>query len=314
METLDLLEIEPRLKHSTFLKKFDALSAGQSFTICNNHDPIPMYYRLIVERGQSNDWRYLEKGPEKWEVKITKLKVKEKIPTIADIVVKDYRKAEVFRKFRLDFCCNGNISLKDACIRKKIDIDEIEEALAEIENQPKSSKQDFNDLELDFLVDYIVHTHHKYVKESLPIISELSDKIATVHGDIHAGVVEIGQLFNTVDEELKMHMYKEDNILFPYIKKLVVAKREKDKIEPSSFGSVINAIRMLEAEHVSAGENMDKIYKLSNEYIPPKDACTTHLVLFRKLEEFDQDLQQHIHLENNILFPKAIQLEKELFG
>lgn len=314
METLDVTQIEPRLKHPTIFEKFDALSGGESFILHNDHDPKPLYYQLIAERGQVFDWEYLTEGPAVWEIKISKLKNGTLASTIGELVAEDFRKAEVFRKFGLDFCCGGGKSLKEACDEKNIDAAVVAIALSEVENQQTSSQHDFNSWQLDFLADYIVNIHHKYVAESLTMLDEFSAKVAEVHVDLHPEVAEIAQLFNAVAAELKAHMLKEENILFPYIKELVAAKREKTTIDPSSFGSVANVIRVMESEHVSAGGNMEKIHKLSNAFTPPEDACSSYRVLFSKLEEFEKDLHQHIHLENNILFPKAIELEKELLS
>lgn len=314
METLDVTQIEPRLKHPTIFERFDALSGGQSFIIHNDHDPKPLYYQLIAERGQTFNWEYLEEGPEIWEVKISKLNLGEKSSTIGELVAEDFRKAEVFRKFGLDFCCGGNKSLKEACEDKGINQKDVDTALEEVESQPQNSQQDFKNWELDFLTDYIINTHHKYVTESLPMLDEFSKKVARVHGDFHPEVIEIASLFDEVAEELKMHMHKEESILFPYIKKLVLAKSEKTEMEPSPFGSIENPIRMMESDHLMVGGNMDKIHKISNDFTPPEDACSSYCVLFAKLNEFEQDLHRHIHLENNILFPEAIQLEKELLG
>lgn len=314
METLDVTQIEPRLKHPTIFERFDALSGGQAFIIHNDHDPKPLYYQMIAERGQTFDWEYLKEGPEVWEVKISKLQTGETPSTIGELVAADFRKAEVFRKFGLDFCCGGHKSLKEACEKKGISTNIVEAALAEIDNKPEEAIQDFNNWELDFLADYILNTHHTYVADSLPMLYELSKKVARVHGDRHPEVVEIAGYFDAVAEELKMHMHKEENILFPYIKQLVAAKKDNAPVQPSPFGSIKNPISMMEAEHESAGGNMEKIHELSNAFTPPQDSCASYRVLFSKLQEFENDLHQHIHLENNILFPKAITLENELLA
>lgn len=314
METLDVTVIEPRLKHSTIFEKFDALSGGQAFVIHNDHDPKPLYYQLIGERGEVFDWEYLLNGPEIWEVKITKLNTGEKPASIGELVASDFRKAEVFRKFGLDFCCGGKKSIKEACKEKGLDITEVEKELKAVDNKPKVREDDFNNWELDFLVDYIINTHHKYVLEAIPMLDEFSSKVARVHGESHPEVVLIAEHYNAVANELKAHMPKEEQILFPYIKEMVESKKQGAILNPAGFGTIENPIRMMESEHISAGENMEKIHQLSNSFTPPVDACNSYRVLFGKLEEFEQDLHRHIHLENNILFPKAIALEKELLG
>lgn len=314
MEKLDVTQIEPRLKHPTIFQKFDALQAGESFVIHNDHDPKPLYYQLLGERGKIFNWEYLLEGPQIWEVKISKISNGEISSTIGELVAEDFRKAEVFRQFGLDFCCGGNKSVKEACNEKGIDASAVEQALKQVETQTGNAGLPFNTWDLDFLADYIVNTHHKYVAGALPMLHELSTKVARVHGDHHPEVVEIARLFQDVASELQMHMHKEENILFPYIRNLADAKKNKQPAQPSPFGTIANPIRMMEAEHISAGGNMEEIHRLSNSFTPPVDACTSYRVLYSKLNEFEQDLHQHIHLENNILFPKSIELEKELMS
>ncbi len=312
MEILDVTQIEPRLKHPTIFQKFDALSGGEAFVIHNDHDPKPLYYQMVAERGETFDWEYLEEGPEIWEVKISKLNLRTEPLTIGELVTEDFRKAEVFSKYGLDFCCGGAKSLKEACEEKGIDEKEVATALTEVESQAKSRQQDFNSWDLDFLVDYILNIHHKYVKGSVTMLYDVSGKVANVHGENHPEVIKIAGLFETIARELDTHIQKEETVLFPYIKRLAVAKRENTAMEPASFGSVENLIRTMESEHVAVGGSMDEINRLSNGYVTPEDACSSYRALYAKLDEFEQDLHRHIHLENNILFPKAIQLEKEL--
>ncbi len=314
METLDITQIEPRLKHPVIFQKFDALADGGAFVIHNDHDPKPLYYQMAAERGQTFDWEYLQEGPEIWKVKISKRNSGKKSLTIGEMVAEDFRKAEVFSQFGLDFCCGGAKSLQEACEEKGIDTKSVERALAEVEKRAKNRQQDFNRWELDFLADYILNIHHKYVKESVAMLYEISGKVARVHGENHPEVTDIARLFETMVSELDAHMEKEENLLFPYIKKLAVARRENGKPEPSPSGSVENIIRELETEHVTVGGNMDEINRLSNGYILPEDACSSYRALYNKLNEFEHDLHRHVHLENNILFPKAIRLEKELLG
>jgi regulator of cell morphogenesis and NO signaling len=314
METLDVTQIEPKLKHSTIFQKFDALSGGEAFVIHNNHDPKPLYYQMVAERGETFGWEYLEEGPEIWKVKISKLNFSTEPPTIGELVTEDFRKADVFNKYGLDFCCGGTKSLKEACEEKGINEKEVEKALSEVESLPKNRHQDFNSWELDFLVDYILNIHHKYVKSSVTMLYDVSQKVANVHGENHPEVIKIAGLFETIARELDTHIVKEETILFPYIKKLAVAKRENTGMEPASFGSVESLIRTMETEHVDVGKSMDEINRLSNGFATPKDACSSYRALYAKLNEFEQDLHRHIHLENNILFPKTIQMEKEQLG
>ena len=309
IDTIDVTILEPRMKHPTIFKKFDEIIEGESFVIFNDHDPKPLYYQLLGERGNIFSWEYIENGPNNWLVKIQKNNATQEV-SIGELVAKDLRKAEVFKKFNIDFCCGGKKTLSQACNDKKINIKDVELELEKINSTTKSASQNYNEWSLDFLVDYIMNTHHKYVKSSLPLILEYTAKVAKVHGKEHIEVITIYDLFKEAAEELNSHMMKEENVLFPYIKQLV---SEKNSInEGCSFGTIKNPIRMMEHEHDVVGNIFKTIRELSSDYTPPEDACTTYKLSYKKLEEFENDLHQHIHLENNILFPKSIKLESEL--
>ncbi len=248
------------------------------------------------------------------EANMINLQIAEKPVTIGEMVVADYRKAEVFRKFGLDYCCGGKKTLEEACRKKELDPQSVQKELDELDILPADPHEDFDNWTLDALADHIVAKHHRYVTDALPMLYELTGKVARVHGERHPELIEIARLFDAVARELQMHMHKEEHILFPYIARMAAARRERALIPPPVFGSVANPIRMMEAEHESAGSNMEEIRRLSDDFTPPAGACTSYRVLFAKLHEFEQDLHQHVHLENNILFPKAVQLEKDGFA
>lgn len=237
------------------------------------------------------------------------MKIKEK--TVADYVTENIKTAHIFKKHGIDFCCGGAISVKEACAKNNVDSKVIENELLEVD-AVKDVIEDYNKWELDFLMIYIENVHHTYVKESLPLISEYANKVAKVHGNHYTEVIKVNELFHTVANELISHMQKEEQILFPFIKKLVEAKKTEKKNIIAPFGTVKNPIQMMEHEHESAGDIFKNIAELTNNYTPPKEACNTFKVLYAKLDEFEKDLHQHIHLENNILHPKAIALEKKI--
>ncbi|MFN8117887.1 MAG: iron-sulfur cluster repair di-iron protein [Bacteroidia bacterium] len=309
IDTIDVTILEPRMKHPTIFKKFDEITEGQSFVIFNDHDPKPLYYQLLAERGNIFSWEYIENGPNNWLVKIQKYNSDKEV-SIGELVANDLRKAEVFKKFNIDFCCGGKKTLYQVCNDKQINIKDVESELEKLDYTSASISQNYNEWSLDFLVDFIINTHHKYVKSSLPLLMEYTAKVAKVHGKEHLEVVTIYDLFKEASEELNSHMMKEETILFPYIKQLVNEKKSVN--EGCSFGTVKNPIRMMEHEHDVVGNIFKTIRELSNDYTPPEDACTTYKLSYKKLEEFENDLHQHIHLENNILFPKSIKLESEL--
>jgi len=311
IQTLDVTKIEPVFKHSQIFEEFDALNPSQAFIIHNDHDPKPLYYQLLAERGKVFTWEYIENGPEIWEVKIGKLEVNQTQETIGDMVVKDYRKAQVFKKLGIDFCCGGKKTLEEVCDKKGIDIEKVKAELSEIQNAEQGNQR-FDSWDVGFLSDYIINTHHNYVKENIPFISELANKVAHVHGDRHPELIDVARIFGRLASDLSLHLSKEEKILFPFIKELAAASKNNIPIAPATFGTVNNPTQMMEMEHEQAGEDLASIRKVTNEYLIPADACTSYTILFKKLREFEDDLFNHVHLENNILFPKAIKLEKAL--
>jgi len=308
--TLNVTEIEPRFRHPMIFEQFDALEAGEGFVISIDHDPKPLYYQLIAERGNIFSWDYLESGPENWQVKIERKTSEEQEATIGEIVAKDYRKAQVFKKFGIDFCCGGKKKVSEVCSKKGIDINDVKRELAVMDEAQGTPSQNYQSWELDFMCDYIVSTHHKYVKDTIPFLLEMSAKVARVHGDAHPEVIVAAEAFAGVAADLSHHLQKEEQILFPYIKQLVNARKANTALPAAAFGQVANPIQVMEAEHEHAGEDLSEIRAVTNDFAVPEDACTSYRILFKMFQEFEADLHQHVHLENNILFPKAIELEK----
>lgn len=232
--------------------------------------------------------------------------------TIGEIVADDYRAAAVFESYGIDFCCGGNITVDEACRQKSVDLNELTGKLAAIINNQQGTSVDFKSWPLDLLADYIQKKHHRYVEEKSLEIKPYLDKICEVHGQQHPELFEINTHFNASAGVLAQHMKKEELVLFPFIRKMVKAKAQGTKVEKPHFGTIQNPIKTMIDEHNIEGDRFDKIAALSKNYTPPPDACNTYRVTFGLLKEFEDDLHMHIHLENNILFPKAIELEKEL--
>lgn len=219
---------------------------------------------------------------------------------IGQIVAEDFRAAEIFRSYGMDFCCGGKKSLKDSCAEKDIDYIHILEELTVLKNTGGSSHH-YNEWDIDFLVDFIVRNHHKYIRNKLPDIAFYAEKVARVHGDKHPELNEILKLFRELSDELYHHIEEEEKGVFADIKDMV----RNGKTE-SVKSSIIEA---LEDEHEKAGALMEEIERLTNQYNLPSDACASYTVLYQSLEAFQNDLHKHIHLENNILFPKALSVE-----
>ena len=230
--------------------------------------------------------------------------------TIGEFVAKDYRTAAIFLKYGIDFCCKGHRTIEEVCTKKKINEIHLVEELNAVLDTKNDSGIDFNSWPLDLLVDYIEKTHHRYVEVKTPILLQFLDKLCTVHGSNHPELFEINELFKGCAGELAQHMKKEELILFPFIKKMIGATISHENIEPPFFGTVNNPITMMMEEHDAEGERFRKIAELTNNYKTPEDACNTYRATYSILNDFEQDLHKHIHLESNILFPKAIALEK----
>lgn len=308
-DILNVTLLEPSRKHSTIFQHFDDLEQGGRFIIHNDHDPKPLYYQLLGERGNIFNWSYLESGPKWWKVLIEKRTDSAADETLGEMAAKDLRKAQVFKKYGLDFCCGGKKTLKEACAAKGLDIRAVEEDLRREEQHTIGRPLRYGDWSLSFLVDFIVNTHHSYVLKTLPDLRAAAAKVYKVHGTDHPELQEIHQLVESVFEEMMSHMVKEEKVLFPYIAQLETASKLNQPVYASQFGTVRNPVNMMEMEHEFVGEAMARIRILTNDYILPQGACATYSFLYRLLQEFEEDLHLHIHLENNILFPKAIALE-----
>lgn len=229
--------------------------------------------------------------------------------TIGEYVAQDFRTAALFSKYGIDFCCKGNRTIEEVCEKKEVTPEDLLNQITEILATKNDSGIDFKSWPLDLLADYIEKTHHRYVEEKIPVLLQFLDKLCKVHGASHPELFEINELFKGCAGELTQHMKKEELILFPFIKKMVKATISDELIEQPHFGTVNNPIAMMMAEHEAEGDRFVKIATLTNNYTPPADACNTYKVTFSMLNDFEQDLHKHIHLENNILFPKAAALE-----
>jgi regulator of cell morphogenesis and NO signaling len=232
--------------------------------------------------------------------------------TIREIVTQNYRTAAVFEKYSLDFCCKGGRTIDDACKEKNINAEAVMEELRNLNGGPEADLQRFNQWNADFLTAYIVENHHGYIRAVVPAMLAHTRKVAMVHGERHPEMVRAAELFATVAADLMNHMQKEEMMLFPFIVSLYRSMSDKAPVPSAPFGSVNNPIAMMEHEHDAAGTMMYEIRELTKNYVPPEDACTTYRVTLQELKEFEHDLHRHVHLENNILFPKAKAMEAKL--
>ena len=226
-----------------------------------------------------------------------------------DIALANPVARQVLEDAGLDYCCGGSKSLHEACLHASVSSEGILSRLRE--NAKDMGPDDLNWMAAPLyeLTAHIREKHHRYVREAIPRTQALSDKVATKHGMNHPELVDVGNLFAEVGREMIMHMQKEEQILFPYMDGLERAMNAHSSVEPPFFQTVKNPIHAMMQEHDAAGELVRKIRVLTSNYTPPGDACTSFKALYEALREFETDLHQHVHLENNVLFPRAVELE-----
>ena len=220
--------------------------------------------------------------------------------TIGEIVAMDYRTASIFKEAGIDFCCGGKQSIDVTCSKPGINRNELIRKLETLESTPNTTTHNFIEWEPGFLCDYIVNTHHKYVLKSLPELVMYTEKIASLHGERHPELAEVADLFSQINKELLQHMKKEEEVLFPSIKEAMSSGSENAKT------TIISEIFRLSGEHEFAGGAMDRINVITDNYRVPADGCNTYNVTLKLLQQFEDDLHTHVHLENNILFIKAL--------
>ncbi|WP_084466347.1 DUF542 domain-containing protein [Kaistella palustris] len=313
IERLNVTVIEPRLKHPTIFKYFDALKPGQSFIIENDHDPKPLYYELIGERGNIFTWEYLQQGPELFVVKISKNPATQTgEETIGAIAAKDIRKAELLKSKGIDFSCGGDKTVKEASEAAGMSEAELRAELQHAVKTTLSPSFDYDKWDLDFLADFIVNTHHRYIKDNAENLNDLAIKVAEHHSANHPELNRLSTVTYHFLQDLVDHIMREEEFFFPAIKQMV-AKRNNPALETEyQPGIMAEPISILKKEHEIAGDDLSFFRKLTNDYALPADACNSYRYLFEKMKEFESDLQTHLHLENNLLFAKALELDAEL--
>lgn len=230
--------------------------------------------------------------------------------TIGHIVSADYRTSRIFEKYGIDFCCRGDRLLKEVCLEKGIAEDTLHLELDSILTQPGPGTLNGPTMDPGELATFIEQTHHHYIRENMPLISQNLEKIQRVHGKNHPELEEIGKLFFESVGELNVHMKKEELILFPFIRKLMEMKKNRLPWQELPFGKMENPIASMRNDHDQEGDRFARIRALSQDYSLPIDGCTTYRLTYELLKAFEQDLHRHIHLENNQLFPEAILLEQ----
>ena len=232
--------------------------------------------------------------------------------TVRELALEKTGAARVFESLGIDYCCGGKQTLEQACHTAHVPVEKVMEALdaARDSGNSNSNQANWQTEPLADLIAHIKNTHHKYTTQEIARLGPLFDKVCSVHGKNHPELLPLRETFQDLAQELTTHLMKEEMVLFPYVERMEESVLQHEPILPPPFGTVQNPVSMMEDEHDSAGNALRTLRAGTNGYTPPADGCVTFQTLYKTLAEFEADLHQHIHLENNILFPRAIALEK----
>lgn len=294
MITLDIREIPPKTRHQAIFDKFHALEPGESMLIRTDHDPKPLFYQFTAEQPGRFKWENESAGPDIWEVRITRM---DPAATVASIV-RDYPAAAgLFNRLGIDYCCHGDQPFEQAVRREGMDPAELMSQIRNLTPASASERLNYGQWSLSFICDFIESNHHSYVREKLPLLKDLSEKVQNAHGGQHSFLQELKECISHLGQELLPHLRKEEDILFPAIRKAEATGTEDSEMRERFKNE-------LKSEHEDAGQLMKRIRQITNHYTPPEDACATFSYFYQELEAFEKDLFTHVHLENNILFEK----------
>lgn len=233
------------------------------------------------------------------------------LQTVGQIVADRFDTTWIFYRYGIDFCCHGDTLFIEACKKKGVDPNQVAKELDEVVEVPFVCAPAFSEWPLDLLIDYVLKIHHRNIRKEGPKIEILLDKVVKVHGAKHLYLYQVQQHFHESLIDLESHLSKEENILFPYVYELCFAGMEERKIESFHCGTIRYSIEAMEKEHSIEGERFALISSLTNGFTPPDDACSSYRLVLQQLKQFDEALHEHIHLENNIIFPKALELEQK---
>ncbi|MDM8208353.1 iron-sulfur cluster repair di-iron protein [Bacteroides gallinaceum] len=231
--------------------------------------------------------------------------------TVGQIVAGNFDAAKVFSRYRIDFCCHGHIPFAEACRNRNLDPEAVARELNELQENANGNAPDFPGWPIDLLIDYVLKIHHRGIRAKGPQTEALLAKVTEVHAKNHPELLQVQTLFRDSLRDLENHLSKEENVLFPYIYEMFQAKEGGVKVAKFHCGTILYPIKVMEDEHSHEGERFERISSLTNGFTAPEDACASFRLALQQLKLFEEALHEHIHLENNIIFPKALELEKE---
>jgi regulator of cell morphogenesis and NO signaling len=231
--------------------------------------------------------------------------------TVGDLAAEDPAAAHTFEKLGIDYCCGGGSTLENACRTAGLSVKQVTDSIESLKAAHATAPdRDWRTAPLADLVAHILNTHHQYTRAELARLAPLFDKVCAAHGQNHPELADIRDTFGALAQELSTHLMKEEMVLFPYILRMEEAALENVPAAPPPFGSVRNPVAMMVHEHDGAGQALREMRAASHGYTPPPDACASYRILYQLLAELEADLHTHIHLENNILFPRSIEMER----
>jgi regulator of cell morphogenesis and NO signaling len=228
--------------------------------------------------------------------------------TVREVAAHVPESTRLFETLKIDYCCGGNRPLTDACVSAGVEIENVMEMLTAL-GESEAGAVDGQKLSPTELINHIVETHHTFTKSEMQRIQALAEKVIDAHGANHPELLKVSELFQQLCADLAPHMFKEEQVLFPYIAAMEQAETKNQPVPFAPFGTVKNPIRMMMMEHDTAGDILRELRAVTSDYQVPSDVCISYQTLYQALEGLEKDLHQHIHLENNILFPKALRLE-----
>lgn len=293
VEVLNVSLIEPKLKHPTIFQHFDELAVGASFIIDNDHDPKPLYYELLGERGDVFSWEYVEGGPERWKVILTKKDPESDAGDIPAIDEKDIRKAELLKTKGIEFKCNDS-----KAPRKEM-------------YPVVSASQDYRKWGLDFLADFIEHTHFRYLQDTMRVVEGLAVEVADHHGQDQPELKRLAQIITPFIVNLRSDISTMETILFPAIRHLIAMKKDDTILKADQTESIKRTAMTLQREHAVMQEDLDYMRRICKDYNLPEGACNSHAYLYQKLAEMETDLRYYFSLSDQVLLPGANALESE---
>jgi len=232
--------------------------------------------------------------------------------SLASIVSADARAATIFDRLGLDYCCRGHATLEDAAKDRNLDVARVLDELDALGPAPEAPWSPAEWPDLSFLTRHIVEQHHSYIRQISPVIKGWLDKLVSKHGGRHPELVDVRSTFDRLSDEISRHMVKEENILFPFVDAMAAAARTGESLPAGPFGTVVNPVRVMEEEHRVAGDLVAHLRTLTDSYQPPPDGCRTFHMCYEELARYESDLHRHVHLENTVLFPRAVELERQL--